>query len=106
MEVIGVGGAKAWDRSFRLSPGGGEFRVRVRDSADVRKVPVQLEVRSQIGGWAKLGFYQRTLKIANNHVLRLQFLVRDAAGLDDDQAFIAVDAAGVAEGIYNQPATD
>src|SRR5689334_9445047 len=106
VEIVGVRSAKAWDRSFRLSPGGGEFRVRVRHSADVGKVSVQLEVRGQIGGRAKLGFYQRALNAPTTPLLALPFLVRSAAGLAGDQAFSAVDAAGVPEGIYNQPATD
>src|SRR5712692_9534992 len=76
----------------------------VRDSTDIRKAFVQLDVGRQIARGAKLSIDNLAVQIGDNDVLRSQFFIRYAAGLDGDQPLFAIDAAGIAERIQYESA--
>jgi hypothetical protein len=78
----------------------------VSHAPDVRKVPVEFEVRGKIGGGTQIAFDDRSLKIADDHVLGLEFFVRDTAGLNRDETLVAVETAGIAEGIDDESAAN
>ena len=63
------------------------------------EMSVQLQMRRQIGRRTKRSVHDLALEIGNHHVLRLQFFVGNAAGLDGDEPSLAIDAAGIAEGV-------
>ena len=60
----------------------------------------------EIGGRAESSFDNFTVEIGDDQIFRIHFIVGDAAGFDDHQRIFAGDAAGVAEGIENQPVTN
>src|SRR5215467_11472046 len=49
VKVVGMGRPEAGDWRFRLSPGCGVHRMGVRDTADVGKLSVKLEMGRKIG---------------------------------------------------------
>ena len=61
-------------------------------------------MRGQVGRRTQFAFNYLTVELGNDHVLRRQFIIGNAARLDRDQSFISVDAAGIAEGIEDEAA--
>ena len=96
MEVVGVGSAETGYGLTGLRPAGGVMRMRVDDAADFGKRAVKHEVRRSIGGWLQIAFDDFSVEIERDHVRGGHGMVRDDAGLDDDEAALAVDGAGVA----------
>jgi len=90
-------GAVAGNWKASLGPGGSELRVRVHDAADRWKLTIQRQVRGKIRRGIESSFDHLAVKVGDDEVSRLELVIRYAAGLDRDQAFGAIDAAGVAE---------
>src|SRR5207249_10693517 len=82
VEIVRVSRPEAGNWFPGLRPGGGKFRMRMRDSTNIRKVFIQLEVSRQVGRRAKLPVCDLADQIGDNDLLRREFLVRHAAGLD------------------------
>lgn len=106
IEIVGVGGAVGGDAASGLGPGSGVFRMRVHDRADSRELAVEEQMRGEVRRRAEIAFDDFAVEIGDDHVLGLHGLVREAAGLDGDEASLAVDAADVAESVKNEAAAD
>jgi len=106
MEIIRMSRSQARNRASGLRPSSCELRMRVGDTADCREAFVEKEMSGQIGGWPKSSLDKASLQIGDNHVLRLQFLVRNAARFDHDEPCPAGYPAGVPECVKNQTAAD
>ena len=78
----------------------------MRDAADGRESAIERGVRRKIGRRTQVAFDNFAVKIGDDHVLRLHAVIRNAAGLDDDQTFRARNAAGIAESGEHEVATD
>jgi hypothetical protein len=106
VEVVGVGGAEGWDGEAGLGEAGGELGVGVDDGADGGELAVEEGMGVQVGGGFELAIDDVAVEVGDDHELGNEFVVVDAGGLDDDEAFFAVDAAGVAEGVEDEAALD
>jgi hypothetical protein len=63
-------------------------------------------VRVEIGGGLEVAFDDLAVEVGDDHVAGAEVVVIDAGGLDDDEALLAVDAGGVAEGVEHEAAAD
>jgi hypothetical protein len=63
-------------------------------------------MRGKIRRRAQVSLDDLAIQVGHNEILRLHSLVRNAAWLDDDQAFLAGDSAGVAESRKHQSFSD
>src|SRR5277367_2614425 len=106
MKCVRVGGTQTRDRPARLRPGNRELRMRMCYAADIGEGPVDSDMGGKIGGRAKIAFYNFPFEIRDDHMLGLQFVIRDPAGFDDDQSLFAGNSAGVSEGIEDEPTAD
>ena len=102
MKVVGVRRAQAGN----LPPGLGEHRgvaaVRVHDAADGLEGAIQDQMGRRVAGGFQIALDHAAVQVDDDHALRLKFVVGHAAGLDDDKALLAVDAAGIAPGERHQ----
>ena len=107
MEVIGVGGSQAGDRTAGLRPGGSELGMGVDDAADLGEFAVEQGMGIEIAGGAQAAFDDGAVEIGDDEVGGGEGSVVDATGLDDDQGpfAAAVDTAGIAEGVGRETAT-
>ncbi len=96
VEVVGGGGAVTWYLATGLGPHCGVGRVGVADAGDVFEVAVELEVGLGVGRWVEGAFDGVAAEVEDDDFVGGEFGVGDAAGLDGDDAFVAVDAADVA----------
>ena len=80
--------------------------MRVCDAANGGKGFVKDQVSGQIGGRPQIAFDELAFEIDDDEIFRLHRVVGDAAGLDDDEAFLAGNAAGIAEREKHQTAAD
>jgi len=106
VEVVGVGGAEGWDGQAGLGEAGGELGVGVDDAADGGKLAVEEGVGVEVGGGFEFAVDDVAVEVGDDHEFGDELVVVDAGGLDDDEAFLAVDAAGVAEGVEDEAALD
>ena len=106
VEVVGVGGAEGRDGEAGLSEAGGELGVSVDDGADGGELPVEEGVGVEVGGGLERAVDDVAVEIGDDHVVGAELVVVDAGGLDDDETLLAVDAAGVAEGVEDEAALD
>lgn len=106
VEVVGVGGAEWGNGEAGLGEAGGELGVSVDDSADGRELAVEESVGVEVGGGFEFAVDYFAVEVGDDHEFGDEFVVVDAGGLDDDEALVAVDAAGVAEGIEDEAALD
>ena len=106
VEVVGVRGAERRDREAGLREAGGELGVRVHDGADGGELAVEQRVGVEVGGGTEVAFDDLAVEVGDDHVAGLELVVVDAGGLDDDEALLAVDAGGVAEGVEHEAAAD
>ena len=106
MKVVGVSGTETRNFALRLSPGSGGARVRVGDSADGGKRFIEDEMGREIGGGAKRAFHGIAVEIGDDQVFGFQSVIRNTARLDDHEAEVAGDPAGVAEGEEDEAATN
>src|SRR5882757_2276412 len=106
VDVVGVGGAQGWDGEAGLGEAGGELGVSVDDGADGGELAVEEGVGVEVGGGLELAVDDVAVEVGDDHEFGDEFVVVDAGGLDDDEALVAVDAAGVAEGVEDQAALD
>jgi len=106
VEVVGVGGAERWDGEAGLGEAGGVLGVGVDDGADGGELAVKQGVGVEVGGGFELAIDDLAVEVGDDHEFGDEFVVVDAGGLDDDEALVAVDAAGVAEGVEDEAALD
>ena len=106
VEVVGVGGAEGRDGEAGLGEAGGELGVGVDDGADGGELAVEEGVGVEVGGGLEGAVDGLAVEVGDDHVLGAEVVVVDAGGLDDDEALLAVDAAGVAEGVEDEAAAD
>ena len=106
VEVVGVGGAERGDGEAGLGEAGGELRVGVDDGADGEELAVEQGVGVEVGGGPELAVDDLAVEVGDDHEFGDQLIIFDPRGLDDDQALVAVDAAGVAEGVEDEAALD
>ncbi len=106
VEVVGVGGAEGWDGEAGLGEAGGELRVSVDNGTDGRELSVEEGVGVEVGGGFEFAVDDLAVEVGDDHEFGNEFVVVDAGGLDDDEALVAVDAAGVAEGVEDEAALD
>jgi hypothetical protein len=106
VEVVGVGGSQAGDRTAGLGPGGSEFRMRMDDAAELGKFAVEQGMGVEIAGGAEAAFDDGAVEIGDDEVGGGEGGVVDATGLDDDEGPVAaaVDTAGIAEGVGREAA--
>jgi hypothetical protein len=106
VEVISVRGAERRNGQAGLREARGVCGVRMHDRADGRELAIEQRVRVEIGGRSKVAFDDLAVEVGDDHVARAELGVVDAGGLDDDEALVAVDARGVAEGVKHKAATN
>ena len=70
VKIVGMRSAEAWNRGLGLGPGSRIFRVRMRNAADVWEMLVQLQMRRQIGGGAKVAVHDLAGEVGNHNLLR------------------------------------
>src|SRR6185437_1648509 len=75
-------------------------------AADCGKGPIEQQMRRQIGRWTQGAFHQISIQICQHQIAGLQSLIWHAARFDGDQSALAVDAAGIAEGVTDQAPSD
>src|ERR1700751_5193900 len=97
---------EARDRGFGLGPRSSELRMGVRHTTNAWEAPVKFEMRREIGGRPQLCLDYRSPEVADDHVLGLKFFVGNSAGLDGDEALVAIDTAGVPEGVDDEAAAN
>ena len=102
VEVVRVCGAEGGDGEAGLGEGGRELGVGVDDGADGGELAIEQGVGVEIGGWLERALDEFAVEVGHHHVFRPEIVVVDAGGLDDDEALLAVDAGGVAEGIEDE----
>ena len=76
--------------------------MRVGDAADRIEFAVQQHVRRRVARRAQFALDHFTVQIDDDHVRRIEFIVRHAAGLDHDQPLLAIDATHVTPGQRHQ----
>lgn len=106
VEVVGVGGAEGGDGEAGLGEGGGELGVGVDDGADRWELAIEEGVGVEVRGGFEGSVDQVAVEVGHYHVFRAEIVVVDAGGFDDDEALLAVDAGGVAEGVEDEAAFD
>jgi hypothetical protein len=74
----------------------------MRDATDFRELAVKNQMSGKIGGGAQRSFHDLSFRIGDDQMLGLHLFVRDAAGLDHYEVFVAGDTADIAEGVKNQ----
>jgi hypothetical protein len=80
--------------------------VGVADAADFGEGFVENEVSGEIGGRAKISFYNSSIQIGDDEMFGHHLIVGDAARFYHDEAVFAGDTAGVAKGVEDQSATN
>jgi len=98
-----MGGAKAGDAAAGLRKGRGAGTVRVRHPADGLEAGVEHDVGRRVGRRAQAAFRDFPGQVEHDHFVGRQVRVRHAAGLDDNQALAAIDAADIAPRQLGQP---
>jgi len=106
VEVVGVGGAEGWNGESCLGEAGGELGVGVDDGADGGEFAVEEGVGVEVGGGFEFAVDDFAVEVGDDHEFGDELVVVDAGGFDDDEAFFAVDAAGVAEGVEDEASLD
>ena len=102
IHVIRMCRSIAWNSTSCLGPAGRIGGMGMYDSSNLRKRPVQLQMRCRIRGRAVASFYFITVQIHHNHILRCQLIIFHAAWLNDKQPAFSVDSADVAPGKSHQ----
>jgi len=77
--------------------------MRMSNTADSRECTIKDEMRGQIGGWSQGSFDDLAINVGDHQIFRFHFFVRNATRLDNNEAFITRNPAGVPEGIKNKP---
>lgn len=106
VKVVGVGGAQGGNGETGLGEAGGELRVSMNDGSDGGELTVEESVGIEVGGGLEVAVDYFALEIGDDHVFGAEVVVVDAGGLDDDEVLVAVDAAGVAEGVEHEASAD
>src|SRR5262249_16083837 len=106
MKVVRVSGPQAWNWPPRLRPGRGVAGMSMGNAADRHKGPIEREVCWKIGRWPQCAFNRAPGEIGHDHVGGPHLVISDPAGLDYHQPFFTGDAAGIAEGVDDQAATN
>src|SRR6266702_487835 len=106
VEVVGVGGAKGGDRQARLREAGCVLRVGVDHRANAGEFAVEQRMGIEVGGRLQRAVDDLAVQVGYDPVLRPQDVVVDSRRLDDDEPLLAIDAAGVAEGVEDQATFD
>jgi len=106
VEVVGVGGAEGGYGEAGLGEAGGELGVGVDDAADGGELAVEEGVGIEVGGGFEFAVDDVAVEVGDDHEFGDEFVVIYAGRLDDDEALVAVDAAGVAEGVEDEAALD
>ena len=102
IHVIRMRRSITWNPASRLGPAGGIGGMGMYDSADLRKRPVQLQMRRRIRGRTVASFYFIAVQIHHNHILRRQLIIFHTAWLNDKQPAFSVNSADVAPGKGHQ----
>ena len=84
MKIIGVSGAKTWNRFASLRPGGGVFGVSVGDAADFRELIVEDEMSGKIGGGSQMAIDDFAGQIGDDEMVGSQVFIGNSTGFDDD----------------------
>ena len=106
MKIVCVRCPEAWDRGFRLGPRCGVLRMRVRYSTDAGEMFVQFQMRRQVRGGAQVAVDDFACEVGDDHVRWRQLLIGNAARLDGNQPFGAIDPADIAEGVEHKTAAN
>ena len=95
-----MGGAETWNFNAGLSPGGGVARVSVNHAANAGEGLIEGDVGGEIGRWAEIAgvLEDVAFEVGEDEIGGDEFIVRDAAGFDDDAIAGGVVTAGIAEG--------
>src|SRR5579871_5622561 len=105
-KVIGVSGPEAGNFAAGLSPGGSVPGMRVRYASDGGEGAVQSRVCRQVRRRAQRTFDNAAVEIGYHHIAGAHLVIRNAAGLDDDEPFFERHGAGVTKGINDQTTPD
>jgi hypothetical protein len=70
----------------------------VHDAPDIRSVPIDVEMRMDVGGRLQIALDHLTPGADNNHGLWRKILIGNSAGLDDHQPRSRIPTADVAAG--------
>ena len=103
VEIVGMGGAVAGQIFTGLGPGDSIGAVGMDDTAHLGEGVVEHHVGLGVGGGIQLALHLVALQVHNHHVAGGELIVIHAAGLDDKQALLPVDAGDIAPGIGDQP---
>ena len=76
----------------------------VGDAADTGKAAVEFEMRRVVGGRAQVAVDNVAIEVGDNDVGSGEIFVGDAAGFDGYQSLLAINSAGVAEGVKDKAA--
>ena len=98
VERVGMRRAECFDRHTSLSERDGPLGMRVDDGLDVRECLVEHEVCHRIARRVHLALDDMALEIDDDHIGRLEVLIRHARRLDDEEVLLAVDARDIAPG--------
>src|ERR1700730_10777641 len=102
VEVVGMGGAEAWNWLAGLRPRGRILGMGVGDATDFRESMIEDKMRGQVGGGPQSAFDDLAIEIGDHQMLWFHLRVRNPAGLDHYQFLVPGDATGIAEGIKYQ----
>jgi hypothetical protein len=106
VEVVGVSGAEGGYMQAGLGKAGGKLGVGVNDGSDGGEPAVEEGMGVEVGRGFEFALDQSAIEIGDDHVLGVEVIIFNAGGFDDDEALVAVDAAGVAEGVENKATPD
>ena len=96
----------ARDRLAARGPRRGVRRVGVHDAADLGQVAVDVGVRRGVGRRRVLALDDPAVEVADDHVLRRELVVGDAARLDHEQVVTGHAGRDVAGGPHHEPVAD
>src|SRR6266851_7817640 len=106
VEVVGVRRSKRWNRQACLREAGCVLRVGVDHRADAGEFAIEQRMGVEVGGRLQRAVDDLAVQVGYDHVLRPQVVVVDSRRLDDDEPLLAIDPAGVAEGVEDQATFD
>jgi len=106
VEIVGVGGTERGDGEPGLGEAGGELGVGVDDAADGWELAVEERVGVEVGGGFEFAVDDLAVEVGDDHEFGDEFVVVDAGGLDDNEALVAIDTAGIAESVEDEAALD
>ena len=100
--VVRMGRAVAGNAPAGLGPAGGVGGMRVHNTSNLIKLLVEPGVGGRVGGRVHSTLHLIAVKVDDDHILRLKIFIGNAAGLDDKDFLLSVDAAYVAPGKCDQ----